>query len=594
MNIAVVALVFAALAVAASAANVRVTIDPVVRMDLNSGLINEEWAQAARVPASEQVEVVIAVKQKNVKEAEALLDAISTPGSGKYGQQLTHEQVGELTRDEQALATVRSWLQNAAGVRFNENVNGDWIVASGAASAMESLLNAEFFHFKSQQGDRKGATIRRTMSYELPAEVAASVDFIARTTDFPMRLNPRFHASVVRYDENNRMIGAVQPKTAGDVWPEVLWNYYKTPGVPSQVNAKSTSSVFETIGQAYSPLDLSTFEKDYGVKGTVAKVVGPNPSIECLLNPNDCVEATLDVEYLLSIAQNIPLTYWSIPGSDQTPFVDWAAALLNSTTPPLVNSISYGGDEKMVSQSLADRFDAEIVKLGLQGVSVFVASGDDGVAGSGARSNPSKCGFNPSWPATAPHVTAVGATQGPEAVPAKPEVVCSSKTGGGITSGGGFSTRYGRPSWQDAAVDAYMKSGVPLPPSGAYNASGRGYPDVSALGHAYEIYVDNQIGVGSGTSASTPVWAGFVTLVNNMRLNAGKKPLGFLNPAIYQVAAKNANGAFRDVTSGENNCCAGANPVCCQNGFTATKAWDPLSGWGSIDFPAFAKAFAAL
>ena len=38
-----------------------------------------------------------------------------------------------------------------------------------------------------------------------------------------------------------------------------------------------------------------------------------------------------------------------------------------------------------------------------------VASGDDGVANFQARSNPGACGFNPSYPATCPYVTAVGA-----------------------------------------------------------------------------------------------------------------------------------------------------------------------------------------
>ena len=37
----------------------------------------------------------------------------------------------------------------------------------------------------------------------------------------------------------------------------------------------------------------------------------------------------------------------------------------------------------------------------------------------------------------------------------------------------------------------------------------------------------------AGTSAACPVVAGIFTIVNNARLKAGKKSLGFLNPFIY-------------------------------------------------------------
>ena len=62
------------------------------------------------------------------------------------------------------------------------------------------------------------------------------------------------------------------------------------------------------------------------------------------------------------------------------------------------------------------------------------------------------------------------------------EIVCSTDTGAMITSGGGFSNRFPRPSYQDAAVRLYLgRDGVPPASSGTpavvnYNASNRGYP----------------------------------------------------------------------------------------------------------------------
>jgi tripeptidyl-peptidase-1 len=76
-----------------------------------------------------------------------------------------------------------------------------------------------------------------------------------------------------------------------------------------------------------------------------------------------------------------------------------------------------------------------------------------------------------------------------------------------------------------------------------------------------------------------------VSLVNSARLDAGMPPLGFLNPALYKLAA--TPGVFNDITSGENNCCAAlSDPICCPHGFTAQAGWDPVTGLGSINFPA--------
>jgi tripeptidyl-peptidase-1 len=154
--------------------------------------------------------------------------------------------------------------------------------------------------------------------------------------------------------------------------------------------------------------------------------------------------------------------------------------------PPLVNSISYGSNEASLPSVLTKQFNNEAMKAGTIGVSIFVSSGDDGAAGSAARSSASACGYAPSFPATSPYVTAVGATQGPESN--SKEVVCSSKTGGVITSGGGFSTKYAAPSWQTAAIATYLKTASPAPVSG-YSKTGRGYPDLALAGFNYQVVI---------------------------------------------------------------------------------------------------------
>lgn len=88
-----------------------------------------------------------------------------------------------------------------------------------------------------------------------------------------------------------------------------------------------------------------------------------------------------------------------------------------------------------------------------------------------------------------------------------------------------------------------------------------------------------------GTSASGPVMAGLVSLLNDARLNAGLAPLGLLNPFLYQSAA-NVSASFFDVVVGTNKdgdiqpkC--GAFPTFCADGFTAQPGWDPVTGLGT-------------
>jgi len=147
------------------------------------------------------------------------------------------------------------------------------------------------------------------------------------------------------------------------------------------------------------------------------------------------------------------------------------------------------------------------------------------------------------------------------------------------TTGGGFSNYTARPSWQNAAVTTYLASkGVMIPPTQYFHSENRGYPDVSAVGSRILVWDDGDIAVTAGTSASTPIFSAVVALLNDYRLNNGKKPLGFLNPMLYQMAVKSPN-TFQDITTGANNCAGGGS--CCQYGYGATVGWDPVTGLGT-------------
>ena len=246
------------------------------------------------------------------------------------------------------------------------------------------------------------------------------------------------------------------------------------------------------------------------------------------------------------------------------------------------------------------RCNVEFAKMCTRGLSVMVASGDGGSTSIGHGTT--ECVLAPAFPATSPYVTAVSATfvdgnaapRGTGAFPSYGETITSMPLGMLWTTGGGFSSTFKQPAYQKAAVNDYLAKDVPFPPAGTFNSSGRAYPDVSAIGHN----VMNVVGPidafpEDGTSASTPIFAGIVSLINSERLAAGKPPVGFINPALYSLHAE-CSDAFYDVTVGDNAC---GNLVCCprEYGFTATAGYDVVSGLGSVgNFTTMLDYFMAL
>jgi tripeptidyl-peptidase-1 len=64
------------------------------------------------------------------------------------------------------------------------------------------------------------------------------------------------------------------------------------------------------------------------------------------------------------------------------------------------------------------------------------------------------------------------------------------------------------------------------------NRTGRGYPDVSAVGDNIVIFNKGAPTIIGGTSASCPVFAAILTRINDERLKVGKSTVGFVNPTL--------------------------------------------------------------
>jgi hypothetical protein len=152
-----------------------------------------------------------------------------------------------------------------------------------------------------------------------------------------------------------------------------------------------------------------------------------------------------------------------------------------------------------------------------------------------------------------------------------------SNSTGLAASGGGVSKQFGRPAWQAGP-------GVP-------NVNFRAVPDVSlsAADHdGYFVIGGGDLFIDSGTSASTPTFAGIVALVNQYQELNGvetRSGQGNINPNLYRLA-QTTPGIFHDVTAGDNLVpCTSGTPDCFGGtlGYTAGPGYDSVTGLGSVD-----------
>lgn len=403
---------------------------------------------------------------------------------------------------------------------------------------------------------------------------------------------------------------------AAQTTPQSLWAEYGVArGAAPYSNA--TQCVAEFEGEFFSPADLQAYHDRFGLP--------LDPSLVTVLGSNNASapggEATLDIESIMAVARGAPTTFWAITGpgpaiGNSAYLLDWAVGVANLESPPLVTSLSYGDSEvgyvwKFGDDSYMRRLETELAKMATRGLTVAVSSGDAGASNAGFPGNdlsppsPTCVPLMPQYPSSSKYIVSVGATfrtayylpdcQSPLGEPC-PEVGSAAvdrARGLPWTTGGGFSNwsmLVPTPAWQAPYVSSYLAGATAagtLPPASAFNSMGRAYPDVAANGHRIVLVLGGKVVAEDGTSASAPIFAGLLTLVNDALLNAGKPPLGNVAPALYHAPPE----VFVDIVLGSNR---NANfqprgsqfPDMCGVGFDAVPGWDPVTGRGAVNFPA--------
>jgi hypothetical protein len=296
----------------------------------------------------------------------------------------------------------------------------------------------------------------------------------------------------------------------------------------------------------FNQSDITTYETLAGLPAVPVQPVlldgyGGGPG-----NGND--EVSLDIEMVISMAPGVSQIY----------------VFEGSSTDDILNAMAASNQVKQLSASWSYPVDATSEQIfqqfAAQGQSFFNASGDYDAWVGGAFS-----------PCDDPYITIVGGTTLSTANNAWiSETVWNWGTEynrDGIGSGGGISTTYTIPSWQ-TNINMTSNQG---------STTYRNIPDVALTGdNVFVVYGGGSQGIFGGTSCATPLWAGFMALVNQQAAASGKSPIGFANAAIYAIGkGAGFTSAFHDINTGNNTWSSSTNK------FYAVSGYDLCTGWGT-------------
>lgn len=309
------------------------------------------------------------------------------------------------------------------------------------------------------------------------------------------------------------------------------------------------------LGDPYSRADVANYALCNGDQLHLRNVEVDNP----LPAGTGAGEATLDLEMIAGLAPDAQILDYQTPQSDNIGFLDVLNKIATDDQVQVV-SVSYGAGEDQFDLPYMTQFNDLLELLAVEGISVFIASGDcaaytDGVFGQ----------LMVSFPASAPWAIGVGGTsfQGSSEIawsqPNPDHTRCQNTwgTGGGVSKNKNFV----RPLWQTGP-------GV----QNQYSNSNRQVPDVAAIADNISVYYQGFWQPVGGTSASAPMWAAGAVVLDQALQKKGKPLLGGV-PALYTVA--NHPGSlhpFHDITRGNNLF------------YQAGPGWDYTTGLGTPNF----------
>ena len=528
--------------------NTQAQAQSLMTRHVREAVLDGQALSVGRLPATQTMQLNIVLPLRNQGELDNFLRELSDPSSGMYRRFLTVPEFTERFGPTQADydAVVRFAKANGFTV-VGGTRDGMDVQIVGPVSAVEKAFHVTMGPYQHPPEDRIFYAPDREPTINLPFQLWHISGMDNYSIPHPMFVKKSDYAAAHGIDVEKVVSHATTGSgpSASFLGSDMRAAYY---GGTALTGAGQNLGLFEYLGTDLA--DLTTYYKNVGqtnnVPITLLSTDGTSTSCVDTRAGGDCddTEQTLDMTQAIGMAPGLSSLVMYI-GSTDTAII---SAMTTHSPLPTTIGCSWGWTPADPS-TLNPYFQ----KMAAQGQNFFAASGDSSTWSS----------RNEAWPADNAYVVSVGGT---DLITASAGGTWKSETAW-VDSGGGISPdAIPIPSWQQI--------------SGVINSSNKGSttlrngPDVSANANfTFYVCADQTTCTANdygGTSFATPMWAGYIALVNQQLAANGDPTIGFINPTIYAQNVTSSYGTdFHDITSGTSG------------SYSAVTGYDLVTGWGS-------------
>ncbi|KAJ7062763.1 Pro-kumamolisin, activation domain-containing protein [Mycena amicta] len=496
----------------------------------------------------------------DVQGLRATLDAVSQPASPQYGQYLSVNQMQSFLRPSaESLALVINWL-DSHNISYNATSSaGNMLQIALSVDKANAVFETTFSEFTDVSTGQK--TIR-TLKYSLPATLTPHITFVHPTTSFPAPISTTYTST--RANPMMSLRPDAIPATCEFI--TTMACIQALYGIPSAAAASNLMWISD-FGEAEIQLEVSDINDFFAVARpglTISGFTVPIHEVEFTSTANPL--PSLEMEYQMGLTGNTLTWFWADPAAGDQGIAEGMLSMSGAiqnlieegvvSESPTVVLIPVAISESLLSEAFANEVCTGFMGLGTMGVTVVVAAGDGLTSGAGCALS------GPTFPASCPFVTAVGATVIIEGAEGPIESVAS-------FSMGGESNYFPLPDYQAFAVNEFFNdNAVHL----------RSYPDVAAVGQNLVTVFSEELQIVSSSAASAAIVASQFLLLNDVLIKTGKPRLGFVNPQLYRNAE-----LMGDIIDGTGSDCSNPLPV-------GVGGWDTGTGLGTIRFSLLQEA----
>jgi len=513
---------------------------PLLTHHVREATQNGQAPSVGRLPAAQRMQLVIVLPLRNQAALNDFLKQLYDPGSPSYRHYLTVEEFTTMFGpNAQDYDAVSRWAKTNGFTVVNTSRNRLNLEVTGSVAMIESAFHVNMGLYRHSTENRTFYAPDREPTVDLPVQLwhVAGLD----------------NNSIPRPALVHRALGATPLATTGSCPAQSFCGsdmraaYY---GGTALTGSGQSLGLLEYYGTDLD--DLATYFTNAGQTNNVPITLlsTDGTSTSCIYPDCDDTEQTIDMTQAIGMAPGLSSLVMYVGSTDSAIFNAMATAI------PLNAQLSSSWTWYPPDPSTDDPYFQEFAA---QGQNLFQAAGDGG-----AWTTSSEI-----YPAEDAYLTSVGGTDLETSGAAGP---WSSETAW-VDGGGGISPdKFAIPFWQTTTASGCA----------ACSNSYRNGPDVSANAN-FTFYVcadqttctTNYYG---GTSFATPMWAGYLALVNQQAVADSQPTLGFINPALYGIGLSSGYDTdFHDITSGSN-------------GYAATTGYDLATGWGSPNGSALVSA----